>query len=119
MAAIRYCLRRMRLIAPSRRSLPEILRQGIRKGSSRALRVTSANRPQPGFNLILHFHFGTTMQVAPAREGEDQLKDIDFTPHGISSRMQAGLAEGRRPLKVAPWQQPVDRMAGVIVHEQV
>ena len=109
----------MRLLAPSRRSLPEILRLGIRKGSSRALGVTGANRPQPGFNLILHFHFGTTLQVAPAREGEDQLKDIRFTPHGINSRMQTGLAEGRRPLKVAPWQQSVDRKAALIVHEQV
>ena len=66
---------------------------------------------------------GTTMHVvpllAPPREGEDQLKDIDFTPTGIDTRLQAGLAEGRRVLKAAPWQHPVDPMAGVIIHDQI
>ena len=63
---------------------------------------------------------GTTMHVvplvAPPREGEDQLKDIDFTPAGIHTRMQAGRQEGQRVIKAAPWQQAVDSMAGVVVH---
>ena len=65
---------------------------------------------------------GTVMHVvpliAPPREGEDQLKDIDFTPDGISTRINAGIAESRRVLAAAPWQLPVDPMAGVIVHEE-
>ena len=55
--------------------------------------------------------------VAPPREGEDQLKDIDFTPHGIKNRMDAGIAEGRRVIDAAPWQRTVDPMEGVIVHD--
>ena len=64
---------------------------------------------------------GTIMHVvpltAPAHEGEDQLKDIDFTPHGISARMKAGLDETARVIAAAPWRQTVDPMAGVIVHD--
>ena len=66
---------------------------------------------------------GTTMHVvplvAPAREGEDQLKDIDFTPNGISTRMQAGIAEGQRVIKAKPWTQAVDPMQGVIIHGEI
>ena len=57
--------------------------------------------------------------VVPPRTGEDQLKDIDFSPSGINARMQDGVAEGRRVIEAAPWQQPVDPMAGVIIHEKV
>jgi NTE family protein len=64
---------------------------------------------------------GTIMHVvpmtAPPREGEDQLKDIDFTPDGIRTRMHAGVAEAERVLASAPWQRPVDPMEGVIVHD--
>lgn len=63
---------------------------------------------------------GTIMHVvplvAPAREGEDQLKDIDFTPNGIKARMEAGIAEGQRVIKAKPWTQAVDPMQGVIIH---
>jgi NTE family protein len=63
---------------------------------------------------------GTIMHVVPLvvppREGEDQLKDIDFTPAGIHTRMQAGRNEGQRVLQAAPWLRSVDPMAGVIVH---
>ncbi len=66
---------------------------------------------------------GTTMHVvplvAPPREGEDQLKDIDFTPAGIRTRMHAGIAEARRLLEIAPWERPVDTMVGVIVHDDI
>jgi NTE family protein len=66
---------------------------------------------------------GTTMHVvplvAPARAGEDQLKDIDFTPDGISTRIEAGIEEGRRAIAAAPWRQLVDPMEGVIVHGNV
>jgi NTE family protein len=64
---------------------------------------------------------GTVMHViplvAPPREGDDQLKDIDFTPAGISERMQAGIDEGRRAIETAAWKQTVDPMEGIIIHE--
>jgi NTE family protein len=63
----------------------------------------------------------TTMHVvrllAPALEGEDFTKDLDFSAAGIRFRCEAGLADTRRMLERAPWQAPVDPMEGVIVHE--
>lgn len=64
---------------------------------------------------------GSTMHVArlvaPRLDGEDQLKDIDFTPSGIRARWQAGYAETRRIVALAPWQRPVDPMEGVVIHD--
>ncbi len=66
---------------------------------------------------------GTVMQVVPLiaspREGEDQLKDIDFTPLGIQTRREAGFAEASRVIAAAPWTRPVDEMQGVIVHDNL
>lgn len=66
---------------------------------------------------------GSTMHVvplvSPPREGEDQLKDIDFTSAGIRMRIDAGIAEATRVLAIAPWKKPVDPMEGVIVHEHL
>jgi NTE family protein len=63
----------------------------------------------------------TTMHVvrllAPALEGEDFTKDLDFSAEGIRFRCEAGLADTRRMLERAPWEAPVDPMEGVIVHE--
>jgi NTE family protein len=63
----------------------------------------------------------TTMHVvrllAPALDSEDFLKDIDFSAAGIQARWQAGLADTRRMLARAPWNEPADPMEGVIVHE--
>ena len=64
---------------------------------------------------------GSTMHVtrliAPRLEGEDHLKDIDFTPGGIRARWEAGHAEGKRVLALAPWTRPVDPMEGVVIHD--
>ena len=64
---------------------------------------------------------GTTMHVvrllAPALEGEDFTKDLDFSAAGIRFRREAGRADTRRMLERAPWTAPVDPMEGVIVHE--
>ncbi len=75
----------------------------------------------PAIRELASWGCGTTMHVvpltAPPREGEDQLKDIDFTPTGIRTRLHAGVAEANRLLAIAPWKQPVDSMEGVIVHD--
>ena len=64
---------------------------------------------------------GTTMHVvrllAPALEGEDYMKDIDFSAAGIRFRCEAGLADARRMIERAPWHAPADKTEGVIVHE--
>jgi NTE family protein len=64
---------------------------------------------------------GSTMHVArliaPRLDGEDHLKDIDFTPAGIRNRREAGYAEARRVLALAPWQRPIDPMEGIVIHD--
>jgi NTE family protein len=63
----------------------------------------------------------TTMHVvrlvASTIEGEDQLKDIDFAPDHIRLRRDAGYADTKRMLDLAPWAQPVDPIEGVIIHD--
>jgi NTE family protein len=63
----------------------------------------------------------TTMHVvrlvAAAIDGEDQTKDIDFTPDGIAARWRAGYADTRRMLDLAPWTRPVDPVEGVVIHD--
>jgi NTE family protein len=54
--------------------------------------------------------------VATGIAGEDQMKDIDFTPMGVRARWQAGYADTRRMLDRSPWDDPVDPVEGVIIH---
>ena len=55
--------------------------------------------------------------LAPALASEDYFKDIDFSPDGIRARWQAGIDDTRRMLERAPWEDPVDPMEGIVVHE--
>jgi NTE family protein len=63
----------------------------------------------------------TTMHVvrlvANGIAGEDHLKDIDFTPSGISARRQAGYADAQRILETSPWDRPVDPVEGIVIHD--
>ncbi len=62
----------------------------------------------------------TTMHVvrliASGLSGEDWLKDIDFGAAHICARWQAGYADTRRMLDLAPWTRPVDPIEGVVIH---
>ena len=64
---------------------------------------------------------GTTMHVvrllAPALQGEDYLKDLDFSAAGIRFRREAGRTDARRMIERAPWKAKVDPIEGVVVHE--
>ncbi len=55
--------------------------------------------------------------LAPALASEDYFKDIDFSPDGIRARWQAGIDDTQRMLERAPWEDPVDPMEGIVVHE--
>jgi NTE family protein len=55
--------------------------------------------------------------LAPALDGEDYLKDLDFSAAGIEFRCEAGFTDARRMIERAPWELPIDPMEGVIVHE--
>lgn len=64
---------------------------------------------------------GTTMHVvrllAPALDTEDFFKDIDFSSAGIRERWEAGLRDAQQMIARAPWNEPVDTLEGVVVHE--
>jgi NTE family protein len=66
-----------------------------------------------GCHTVMH----VVRLLAPALEGEDYWKDLDFSAAGIRFRCEAGYADARRMLELAPWQAPYDPMEGVIVHE--
>jgi NTE family protein len=78
-------------------------------------------RGSPEVRELASWGCNTTMHVArlsaPRLDGEDQLKDIDFTPSGIRARWQAGYATTRRMIQLAPWRAPVDPIEGVVIHD--
>jgi NTE family protein len=86
-----------------------------------AKKLPEATRNSAEARELASWGCGTTMHVvrliAPAIDGEDHTKDIDFTPGGIRARWQAGYADARRMLKRSPWQRPVDPSEGVIIHD--
>ena len=83
--------------------------------------VSERTRESAEVKELASWGCGTTMHVAclnaPRLEGEDQLKDIDFTPAGIRTRWQAGYDTTRRMLSQAPWHRVVDPTQGVVIHD--
>jgi NTE family protein len=57
--------------------------------------------------------------VANGIDGEDHLKDIDFTPSGIRTRWQAGYEHAQRILKASPWDRPVNPVEGIVIHDSL
>jgi NTE family protein len=55
--------------------------------------------------------------LAPRLENESHIKDIDFSPSGISMRWEAGYADTQRALRQQPWIGNFDPLEGVILHE--
>jgi NTE family protein len=64
---------------------------------------------------------GTTMHIvrllAPSLASEDLFKDIDFSSSGIRERWEAGGRDALQMIERAPWNDPVDPLEGVVVHE--
>ncbi|MEX3902830.1 DUF3734 domain-containing protein, partial [Paraburkholderia sp. BR14319] len=62
----------------------------------------------------------TTMRLiklaAPRLDGDDQLKDIDFTPSGIAARRRAGYEAAMRAIDARPWDAPMDPIEGLSVY---
>lgn len=94
------------------------LRHVIRELSKK---LPSEKQDNPECKELASCGCGTTMYVvrlpAPALDGEDYMKDLDFSGAGIQFRCEAGFTDARRMMERAPWVLPVDPMEGVIVHE--
>lgn len=65
-----------------------------------------------GCSTVMHI----VSLMAPHLPGEDQTKDIDFTPRGVHLRSDAGLKLGRQALAERSWETPHDPLEGVCVH---
>lgn len=84
-------------------------------------RIAVDQRHDPEIAELASWGCGTTMHVAhllaPRIDGEDQTKDIDFTPAGIRARRRAGYVDTMHMLERKPWQHAVaDPIEGVIEH---
>ncbi len=83
--------------------------------------LTPAQRNTPEAKALTAWGCGTTMHVvklnAPHLPGEDQTKDIDFTPAGVRARRDAGYAQTLAALADRSWEGEGDPIEGVIVHE--
>lgn len=55
--------------------------------------------------------------LVPVIEGEDHTKDIDFSPGGIRARRDAGREAMRRVLRRRPWDEPFDKLEGIVLHD--
>lgn len=55
--------------------------------------------------------------LAPRLDNEDHTKDIDFSRAGIRQRRQAGYEHTRGVLEMAPWDTPMEKIEGVVLHE--
>jgi NTE family protein len=84
-------------------------------------RLPESERESPEVQKLARYGCGTTMHIvrlnAPRLDGEDHMRDIDFTNRGISARWQAGYADTARTLDRRPWDVPIDPMVGVAVHD--
>lgn len=83
--------------------------------------LPASRRRDPKVQELAGWGCGTTMHVAhliaPRVDGEDHTKDIDFTPHGVQARREAGYADTRRMIERAPWAHAAaDPIEGVIEH---
>ena len=86
-----------------------------------AMRLPESERSRADVRELASWGCGTTIHVAwlmaPKLDGEDYLKDIDFTTVGIRTRWQAGYADTKRMLDRAPWHEPVGHEDGIVIHE--
>jgi NTE family protein len=88
-----------------------------------AARLTPEERAKPevedmaGYGCLTQMH--VVRLLAPPLNGEDSYKDIDFSPSGIRTRWNAGLANTSAVLRRAPWNDPVDPLEGFVLHEAV
>jgi NTE family protein len=84
--------------------------------------LPAGKRDDAAVRELLGFGCATVMHIvpllAPNLAQEDLTKDIDFSAAGIEARWQAGYADTRRQLDLAPWLLPVDTMDGIVIHEE-
>ncbi|HKT96857.1 MAG TPA: patatin-like phospholipase family protein [Paraburkholderia sp.] len=83
-------------------------------------RLPEAERATAEVRELAAWGCQTTMRLiklaAPRLDGDDQLKDIDFTPAGIVMRQRAGYEAAKRAIAARPWEAPMDPIEGLTVY---
>jgi NTE family protein len=81
--------------------------------------MPSSELAKPEVQELAAWGCHTTMRLiklaAPRLEGDDQLKDIDFTPAGIAARRQSGYEDAKRAIVARPWEAEMDPIEGMTV----
>ncbi len=72
-------------------------------------------RELAGYGCLTQMH--VVRLLAPPLQGDDHLKDIDFSPNGIAGRWDAGYLDTTRVLAAHPWTEPCDPLEGFLLHE--
>ena len=123
---IQHVLNRQKDIQYSSRAVTHIMRQKqlhrLRHVVSELVkRMPEAERQSNTVRELAEYGCLTRMHVvrllAPAIDGEDHTKDIDFSPSGIQARWAAGYDDTRRLIAKAPWEGDFDPIEGFILHE--
>jgi NTE family protein len=83
-------------------------------------RLPEATRETAEVRELAAWGCQTTMRMiklaAPRLDGDDHLKDIDFTPDGIAARHRAGYEAAMRAIAARPWEAPMDPIEGLTVY---
>ncbi len=86
-----------------------------------AKRLPESERRDPEVRAMAAYGCLTRMHVvrllAPRLDNEDHTKDIDFSRNGIRMRWNAGYLDAKHVLNQAPWEQDVDPIEGLYLHE--
>jgi NTE family protein len=67
-----------------------------------------------GCSTVMHIIHLTIDKI----EGEDQMKDIDFTIQGINQRSRTGYLETSRAIESEIWLAPHDATEGILIHSE-
>jgi NTE family protein len=83
-------------------------------------RVPEDERAKPEVQELAAWGCATTMRLiklaARRLEGDDPLKDIDFSPAVLAARRQAGYDDTMRAIDARPWEAEMDPIEGLTVY---
>jgi NTE family protein len=82
-------------------------------------RLPESERDTPEVQELAAWGCQTTMRLiklpAPRLDGDDPLKDMDFTPSGVAAHQRAGYEGAMRAIAAHPWDTPMDPIEGLVV----
>lgn len=81
--------------------------------------LPESERAKPEVQQLAVWGCHTTMRLiklaAPRLEGDDHLKDIDFTPGGIAARRRSGYEDAIDAIAARPWEAEMEPIEGLTV----